>query len=314
MFVSVIICTYRRVDATRTLLECLMAQRFRNFEVLVVDGSGDGSSARVALEESVSRLHDRMDVRLIASRKGLTVQRNVALDRAIGDLIVFLDDDVSFDASFLTTATELFERPDMRDVGGVAGYDVRNFPQPVNLRWRIRAALGVVPALEPGKIDRLGRSVPVSFMKPFAGCKPMGYLYGFCMLYRREAIGELRFDENLPTYGGEDRDFSSRIGKRWRLVMCGDLRLEHHCAPQSRDSGIQRTFQAGFGTGRSFGKNASRILDYLELLRVIVCEFALDALICVRQPSRDRLLTPFARTWGFLAGLRSFYKHAGETS
>lgn len=313
MFASIIICTYKRVEATRRLLQCLAAQTFTCFEVLVIDGSGEACNARQQLQQAVADLKPVMDVRVIGSRKGLTIQRNVGLEQAGGDLLFFLDDDVTFDKSFLATAIAIFAQPEMENVGGLSGYDLRNFAQPVNLRWRIRSRLGVVPALVPGNIDRLGRSVPVSFVEPFKGFRPMGYLYGFCMLYRREALGNLRFDENLPTYGGEDRDFSWRVGKKWKLLMCGDLRLEHHCSPQSRDSDVQRTFQAGFGTGRTFGKNASRIADYLELARVIVCEFAVDTLACLSHPSRQGLLMPFARTAGFVAGLRSFHKHAGES-
>jgi glycosyltransferase involved in cell wall biosynthesis len=312
MLVSVIICTYRRVDATRDVLGCLAAQAFRDFEVLVIDGSGEGSPEREALQQITAGFENQMNVWFLPSRKGLTVQRNLGLERAGGELIFFLDDDVTFSPEFLGRAAELFSRPDMQDVGGASGYDVRNYPQEPNLRWRVRSALGVVPHLDPGRIDRLGRSVPVSFMKPFAGCRDMGYLYGFCMLFRKQAIGDLRFDEILPTYGGEDRDFSSRVGKNWRLVLSGDLQLEHHSVPQSRDSGVQRTFQAGFGIGRGFGKNASRKLDYLELARQIVCEFALDSVACLQRPSRDRFVTPFARAMGFLAGLRSFHRHAGE--
>ncbi len=311
MLISVIICTYKRVDATRQLLRCLAAQTYRPFEVLVVDGSGDRCGTRAALAETIRELSDRMDVRLIESAKGLTVQRNVGIDLAAGEIVAFFDDDVTIHSGFLAQTAELFEQPDMNDVGGIAGYDTRNYGQPVNLRWRIRAALGVVPPLDPGRIDRLGRSVPVSFARPFRGCRPVGYLYGFCMLYRRSAIGDLRFDETLPTYGGEDRDFSSRVGHNWKLILCGDLKLEHHCSPQSRDTVVQRTYQAGFGTGRSLGKNVSTFADYLEVARVLICEFFVDAAVCLRSPSRERMLTPFARAAGLVSGWRSLLKNAG---
>ncbi|MCU1257946.1 MAG: glycosyl transferase family protein, partial [Bryobacterales bacterium] len=225
--------------------------------------------------------------------------------RARGELLCFLDDDVTFEKDFLAKAAELFELPGMQDLGGASAYDIRNYPQRINMRWRIRRFLGTVPSLTPGDIDRLGRSVPVSFMAPFAGCKEVGYLYGFSMIYRREAIGALRFDEALPTYGGEDRDFSSRVARKWRLVLSGDLCLEHHCAQQSRDSGTERTYQAGFGTGRGFAKNIARARDYFEFLRLLLCEFAVDSLAYALNPSCERLSTPFARARGLVAGLRS---------
>src|SRR5579883_2173366 len=129
MLISVIICTYKRVDATRQLLRCLAAQTYRPFEVLVVDGSGDRCGTRAALAETIRELSDRMDVRLIESAKGLTVQRNVGIDLAAGEIVAFFDDDVTIHSGFLAQTAELFEQPDMNDVGGIAGYDTRNYGQ-----------------------------------------------------------------------------------------------------------------------------------------------------------------------------------------
>lgn len=310
MLLSVIICTYRRVEAARAVLECLAAQTLRDFEVLVVDGSGEQSVEHSLLRSVVEERRSGMDVRLLASAKGLPRQRNLGLDQARGELIAFFDDDVSFSPGFLQQAAELFRTPGLSDVGGLSGYDLLHYGRPVGLRWRIRAFLGIVPELIPGAIDRLGRSVPVSLIQPFKGCRPMGYLYGFCMFYRRDAIGGLRFDEELPTYAGEDRDFSSRVGRNSRLVLCGDLTLEHHCAPQSRASNVQRTYQAGFGTGRSFGRNASALRDYFEFVRVLLGEFLVDSLALCHAPSREMAVAPFARAGGFISGWRSFRREA----
>ena len=310
MLVSVIICTYKRFDAVTRLLGCLRAQTHKQFEVLVVDGSGDAGSA---LRTFVEGLKPQPRVEFLASAKGLPLQRNVGLDRAKGELIMFFDDDVTFAPDFIERTVELFARSDMKTAGGATAYDTRNHPQPISWRWRLRAGLRIAPQLTPGAIDRLGRSIPIGFAKPFHGLLDIGYMAGFCMLYRATAIKGLRFDESIPTYGGEDRDFSARVGKSSRLVLCGDLPIEHHCAPQSRDSDVQRTFQAGFGIGLGFAKNATQMLDYLELARVIICEFLVDSVACAYKPTRQKLLMPFARTAGFFQGLRSFRASTGGT-
>lgn len=301
MFASVIICTIRGFSAVRPLLHCLAAQEDKRFEVLLVDGGGPGS----ALASSVEEAGIPIDLRLISSRRGLAHQRNVGLAHSRGDVICFLDDDVVIDPSFLSRAKAIFARPELSDVGGVCGYDVLHFPQPVNLRWRLRKLLRTVPSLNPGEIDRLGRSIPIGFTQPFSGFRTVGYFYGFCMVYRTALIDGMRFDESLPTYGGEDRDFSFRVGLRCRLLLCGDLHVEHRCAPEARDGSVQRTYQAGFGTGRGFAKFATRSLDRLELGKVIICEFVIDFLSFLCSPSRDRFAMPFARIAGCLAGFRS---------
>lgn len=305
MQLSIIICTYQRVNSVGKLLDCLEAQTTKAFEVLLIDGSAESSTARRQLLEMVSSHRPGLNIQLLGSAKGLTRQRNAGLSVAKGDLILFLDDDVTFDSDFVAQALTVLEVPGQREAGGATAYDIRNHGQKFNWRWRLRSALGVAPALVPGKVDRLGRSIPVGFMHPFTGIHEVGYLPGHCMLYRRAAIGELRFDETLMTYAGEDRDFSSRVGRKWRLLMCGDWKLEHHCAPESRDSSLQRIHQAGFGLGRSFRQNASRAFDGLQFLHQVACEFALDAVACFWRPTREKLQMPFARCSGFLAGHRS---------
>lgn len=306
MLLSVIIPTYRRVYSVTRLLDCLARQDTDGFEVLVVDGSGDGTPDHAAFVCLTEAHAHHLDIRLLSAPKGLTRQRNAGLRAARGAVIVFFDDDVSFGPHFLAQVRELFLRPDLQDVGGIGGYDTRNYGRPISFRWRLRALLRVVPRLRPGAIDRLGRSVPVSLAKPFSGFLPLGYLYGFCMIYRRTAIDGLQFDEDLDTYAGEDRDFSARVARRWRLLLCGDLQLEHLGDPEFRDTDLQRTYQAGFGTGRTLRKNADRPADRLRLFHVLLGEFLVDTLALLAAPSRDRLRVPFARAGGLLDGWRSF--------
>ena len=125
------------------------------------------------------------------------------------------------------------------------------------------------------------------------------------MIYRRAAISNLWFDERLPTYGGEDRDFSHQVGLRSRLLICGDLHLRHHRAPASRDRDVHRSYQEGFGTGRTFAKQANWS-DYPLLLRVVVGDIIVSVMAFVRKPSRNRFFFIFARPFGVAAGFRSY--------
>ncbi|MEO8592826.1 MAG: glycosyltransferase family 2 protein [Candidatus Solibacter sp.] len=302
MFVSIIICTYRRPDHLRTVLRSLAAQTYRDFEVLVVDGDNECEPSR-----SIARsMSDAMEVGVVVSPKGLTRQRNAGLRAARGGILCLIDDDVEVEEDFLQKIVSLFAQPDMQDVGGLSGYDVLNYPQSINARWRLRRFLGTVPSLEPGAIDRLGNSAPVSFCPPFSGCRPVGFFYGFCMIFRATAISGTYFDEELPTYGGEDRDFSFRVAQRWRLLLCGDLRVRHLQTPQSRDSLVRRTYQTGFGAGRTFAKHRSRYFDYVLLLRSLLCEFLIDCLSFFSHPSWERSRLPFARAAGLIIGVRSY--------
>jgi glycosyltransferase involved in cell wall biosynthesis len=305
MFVSIIVCTYVRGEALARLLACLPRQTHPTFEILVIDGSGDDPSVRNAVSDFVAQLPAPLDLRLIHSAKGLTRQRNVGIRAARGEVACFLDDDVTVEEHFLERVVALFAHPGLKDVGGMTAFDTRNYPTPVTLRWRLRRWFRVVPDLVPGAIDRLGRAVPVSFLEPFSGVKDIGYLPGFCMLYRRAALSTEWFDEDLPTYAGEDRDFSFRVGRSWRLVISGDLHVKHHYALQSRKSDVQRVYQDGFGSGRVFAKHA-RWFDGLELVRFLILDFFISLLAMVQKPSVARVRTAFARTAGIIAGFLSW--------
>jgi glycosyltransferase involved in cell wall biosynthesis len=305
MRVSVIICTYGRALALTGLLESLEAQSYRDFETLIIDGNEEPSLARETVWNFLQGSQARLQVDLIASKKGLTRQRNVGLDHARGELICFLDDDVTLPDDFLLRASEIFDRAEFQDVGGITGYDTRNYPAAMTLRWRLRRTLGVIPDLPPGGIDRLGRGIPLGFLHPFTGYKEIGLLPGFCMIYRRSAIGNLRFDELIPTYAGEDRDFSMRVGWHWRLIIVGDLHLQHHSAKQGRDSELQTNFQSAFGMGRRFAKYSRGGRDHLEVVTTFLGDFLIEAMFLIGRPSRTKVLAILYRIKGFFDGLRS---------
>jgi hypothetical protein len=125
------------------------------------------------------------------------------------------------------------------------------------------------------------------------------------MIFRRRAVENLRFDELIPTYAGEDRDFSMQVGWQWRLLLCGDLRLHHHATPQGRDSDLQRNFQSAFGTGRRFVKYSRGSRDYVRLVATFLGDFAVDLMFLLSRPTRVNLLITLTRIRGFFAGLRS---------
>jgi len=303
--ISVIICTYGRATALEQLLQCLERQTYQNFEVLLIDGNGESSPARGTADKFPNRPGSPMKLVLIDSERGLTRQRNVGLQAARGDLICFLDDDVTFEKDFLAGVASRFERFDFEDVGGITPYDVLHYPIPITQRWRLRSSLGVMPGLDPGRVDHLGRAVPLSFLKPLSEDKEVGWLPGFCMIYRRTAVAGLRFDELLPTYGGEDRDFSMRVGRNCRLMICGELHVKHNYTTEGRDDGLDRLRQSSFGVGRRFGKYAKGFRDYVTVAQTFLGDLAIDALAFVRQPGRANLSALFVRAQAFCAGLRS---------
>jgi len=314
MFVSIIICTYRRADALGDLLDCLAVQTYRNSEILIIDGSGDDLCVREKLEGFMKRVGKRVNLELIQTQKGLTRQRNVGLRKAQGDLVCFFDDDVTFDERFISQTVSLFQQNEMNNVGGVTGYDVLNYGVSMRFRHKLRGAFGFYKSWRPGALARCGLVVPLDIQPPFSGCMDVGWLGGFCMLYRREAIAGLYFDEGLPTYGGEDSNFSMKVGKKWRLVLCGDLHLKHHRTMTSRVNGPAQVYDTSFGTARNQLAESRTFAGVMWLLWFAVLEFGFDLVSFFRRPSRMTLKIIMSRQRGLIEGIRSISSGRQDTT
>ncbi len=312
MFVSIIICTYRRADALGDLLNCLAVQTYRNSEILIVDGSGEDPSVRDKVESFAARVGDQLDLRLIRSQKGLTRQRNVGLREARGEMICFFDDDVTFDEDFISQAVGLLQQNDMKDVGGLGGYDVLGYGFPMSLRHKIRGSLGFFSSWQPGAAGKCSLVVPLHIQPAFSGCIDVSWLGGFCMIYRREAVTDLFFDEGLPTFGAEDANFSMKVGKKWRLILCGDLQLKHHRSMASRVDGPSQIYECSYGIARNHLSEVVTFTSVLWLTWYAFIEFVLDSLTFIGRPSRQRLYVVMARQHGLIDGVRSIFDRRRE--
>jgi glycosyltransferase involved in cell wall biosynthesis len=87
--VSVVIPAYNASAYVAETLESVFAQRFRDFEVIVVN---DGSPDTPALEAALAPYRDRIDY-VAQSNGGPSAARNTAIRRARGRLVAFLDGD-----------------------------------------------------------------------------------------------------------------------------------------------------------------------------------------------------------------------------
>jgi len=113
MLVSVVMPTRNRSVRVLTAIESVRAQRYRHWELLVVDdGSGDDTW------DTLGRLaagDDRVRPFRIG-HSGPAAARNFALDHARGDVVVYLDDDNRFDPEWLRAVVWAFTDDARRQV------------------------------------------------------------------------------------------------------------------------------------------------------------------------------------------------------
>jgi len=115
--VSVVLCTHNRTAGVRRTLESLMAMRYEDIEILVVDNApADETTLEVVSELAAA------DVRVRYVReplKGLSRARNRGLAEATGEFIAFTDDDVRVDELWVHGLLRGFSR--RTDVACVTG-------------------------------------------------------------------------------------------------------------------------------------------------------------------------------------------------
>ena len=281
-FLSVIIPNYNGVRFLPGLMAALAAQRFRDFEVIVVDdASRDGSVAW--LEEHAPQ------VRLVVNRtnRGFVASCNSGADVARGRVLVFLNNDTEPEAGWTEALARavcatpragifagkllLYDRRDtLHSAGDELGCD--GIPRNRGV-WET----------DRGQYDHQ--------TAVFGGC-------GGAVAYRREVWQALGgFDESFWMYL-EDADFAFRaqlLG--WDAVFVPEARVYHHLS--ATGGGALASYYVGRNTLWLIAKNMPRSLLLRNLPRIVAGQLriAAEALAAWRGEAAR------ARLRGQLAGL-----------
>lgn len=222
MRVSHIIVTMGRPEPLRSALESSIQALSPEDETIVVDGDPEGS-ARPAFDAAAAR-HPDAALRYLASAPGTALQRNVGLDTARGQIVVFTDDDCTFRPVLFDQLMEVYEDP---AVVGATGR-IREPPRPPRLGSDTSSQLRRV-ILGGG---REGAMTSFGFRRPIVDvdrARDVEFMPGPLMSARREIASEVRFDERLTAYGlGEDDDFSYRVSCRGRVRYEPSISVDHN--------------------------------------------------------------------------------------
>src|SRR5262249_22964858 len=217
---SVAVCTYRRPASLKRLLNSLKKQNRVPDELIIVDASYDSESEKVvrAMSQVETLASCVIYVRVEGNLRGLTRQRNLAVDVAGRELICFLDDDVVVEPDCLThLETTAAEEPHVVGVGAFVTNEETN----PGARLQLLKLLGAVPSLTPGKYTRSGISIPLRILGKSRSLVPVDRLPGCCFLCRTSVARLTRFTEIFEGYSlGEDLEFSRRAAAFGRLVVC----------------------------------------------------------------------------------------------
>ena len=111
---SIIVPVYNRPDEVDELLDSLTRQRFKDFEVIIVE---DGSA--VPCKEVCDKYDGRLAIRyFMKPNSGPGQSRNYGVERATGDYVLILDSDVVVPEGYLQAVDDELKREPCEAFGG----------------------------------------------------------------------------------------------------------------------------------------------------------------------------------------------------
>jgi GT2 family glycosyltransferase len=219
-----IIATRNRPDFLRDTVGSLVAQTVLPRELCIVDSS-DETPARAEIEKLCADAGLALDYVHPAPR-GLTVQRNIGIDRTTGDPVFLIDDDVWLAPDVHEEILAEYGRWG-RELGGVRGVWLRPpIPNKLTVWWRKLFGMG---GWWPEASGRMRPGFFTEVVVDSADVRQVESFVGWFMSFRREVFEHERFDEKLAGFAfREDADFSYRVVKRgYVLVQTPKARIDH---------------------------------------------------------------------------------------
>ena len=226
-----IIATRNRPDELLGTVRSLIKQTVLPAELCVVDSS-DAAPAKAEIEQLCASVGIRLDY-LHPAPRGLTVQRNIGIERTTGDPVFLIDDDVVLEPDCHAAVIDEYEQwgPEL---GGVRGVPTTPPDPPlISKIWRKLFGIG---GWWPENTGKMRSGFFVEGIASSASPRKVEYFNGWFMSFRRDVFKLERFDEELSGYGyKEDIDLSYRVVKRgFVLIQTPTARITHLKSGTSR--------------------------------------------------------------------------------
>jgi len=219
---SLVIPTYDRAEKLRALLECVAHLEDESLVRVVVCDDGSSDHTREVAESFEGRIplvyRWQEDLGFRAGQA-----RNLGIEAALGDVVVFLDDDNLIRPDFVRRHLDAHARLGDRSV--VIGY-----------RHRTDRFEGVIPTWEEittaERDDRIG---DLNGQEVHDHPRPWIFVYS-CNFSVRLGGPELRFDDGFSGWGMEDTELGYRLHHAgYEITAESQARVLHQEDPKPRD-------------------------------------------------------------------------------
>ena len=305
--ISIIISTYNRYNDLKKTLDSIYLQSLKPYELIIVDESTDNKIKDLMTSIKVSfKIHY---IRPKLKTTSSAISRNIGIKKATGDILLFLDDDVTLNKTYIKELSKTYQD---EKVVAAQGYIKNISINPYFLyldRFIQTLFFNSDLKFKDCKIKKgvFGNTYPIK--KPKQQIESQ-WLSGCNMSYRTEFLKKynLQFDESLLRYAfKEDVDLSYRVykickNKKLKIILNPKMLLDHRISKASRIPNSTYTKIKYTYTEYFFFKNtdANMFIFYWSLLGHIIQRLILSII------RRDRSII------GNISGLIYSLKHLKE--
>lgn len=154
---SLIIPTFKRADEVQECLESLTKQTFKDFEVILADGTPGKS-----LEEVANPFKQSLNLQFLYEEFiGVSEARNMGYEHANGEYIIFLDSDCIIPKQYLQTVDDFLQKNPLDLFGGPDAADASFTPLQKAISYSMTSVLTTGGIR--GKKTHMGKFHPRSF-------------------------------------------------------------------------------------------------------------------------------------------------------
>lgn len=262
LLVSAVIVTYNRPNELLKCIDVLLGQTVPFCEIIIIDNSEDTDGVvRNILNNKLSLTPLRYFTNYTNS---LTSARNIGVEKAIGDYIVLIDDDVILNNTYLEQLLNIFiDNPNIVGAQGYIQYAIRP-------AWRelFHRLFGLYH--HRTNSCRVLHTGNVTYPQPLTKMIRCQWISGCNQMYKRQILQEIRWDEKLIKYSdGEDLDHSFRVYSKYKngLVIAPSIPVIHLESKEGRSIGydliLMREVYGWYLQNKLFPDSPFAVMAYL---------------------------------------------------
>ncbi len=211
--ISVVIPTYYRHIELSELFDSILRQTINSFEVIVVDDHTPNDTIEIVCEEYELKFEKiNIDLKYLRNprHRSAAVARNVGVENASGDIILFFDSDMILYDEFIEKILDVFN--DNSNALGVQGWMINNIGYNKTIYYFYRLFAKIFYLQHYSKNSCKYYEYPITLSK-IINCE---WMCGGNMALKMDVFDEFKFDENLTRFSAnEDLLLSHSIFKKY---------------------------------------------------------------------------------------------------